>query len=137
LRAYPALVVAETASAGGQDEAAWNGFRTLAGYIFGGNARSEKIEMTAPVVETKSDAGWTILFTMPQGHALAQLPNPNDAPVRLRLAPPTRLSVIRFSGVANDELVKQKTSELVACLAAHGLQAGAPAERLPNMTRPG
>ena len=39
IRDYPQLVVAEVTVAGQQKEAASDGFRILAGYIFGGNKR--------------------------------------------------------------------------------------------------
>lgn len=127
LRAYPALVVAETEVAAGRDASGWSGFRTLAGYIFGANAKSEKIEMTAPVLETPAASGWTIRFTLPRGRTLSDLPAPGDAQVKLRLAPPQRLGVATFSGVATDADFAAKARDLLACLAAHGLQATGPA----------
>jgi hypothetical protein len=127
LRAYAALVVAETTVPADRDAAGNSGFRRLAGYIFGGNAKSERIEMTAPVLETPEGGAWTIRFTMPAGHDLAALPKPNDAQVKMRVAPPVRLAVIRFSGNASDEDFAEKTRELKACMAAHGLAAAGPA----------
>jgi len=96
IRDYPALVVAEVTVTGGQKEAASEGFRILAGYIFGGNKRkqsiamtapvsqrpsSEKIAMTAPVAQTQSAGHWVVRFTMPSGYGLETLPEPNDARV--------------------------------------------------------
>ena len=127
LRAYAALVVAETTIAAGRDAAGNAGFRRLAGYIFGGNASAEKIAMTAPVLETPAGDGWTIRFTMPEGHTLATLPKPDDAKVNMQVVPPTKLAVIRFSGWASDADFADKTRELMSCLAAHGLTAAGPA----------
>ena len=42
LRDYPAVVVAQVTVTGDQKEAANQGFRLLAGYIFGGNKRPAK-----------------------------------------------------------------------------------------------
>jgi hypothetical protein len=127
LRAYPALVVAETSLAGSRSASESAGFRTLAGYIFGSNAKAEKIEMTAPVVEMRSGDGWTMRFTMPQSHALADLPAPKDARVQTKLAPPARLGVIAFSGFASDGDLAAKGRELADCLKAHGLEPVGPA----------
>lgn len=81
IRDYPALVVAEVVVTGAQKEAASQGFRLLAGYIFGGNTKrqdiamtvpavqersSEKIAMTAPVTQTLDAGDWTVRFTMPR-----------------------------------------------------------------------
>ena len=51
IRDYPALALAEVTAPGDRNSAAYSGFRTLAGYIFGGNARRQSIEMTAPVIK--------------------------------------------------------------------------------------
>ena len=127
LRAYAALVVAETKVPADRDAAGNSGFRRLAGYIFGGNAKSERIEMTAPVLETPEGGAWTIRFTMPAGHDLAALPKPNDADVKMRVAPPVHLAVIRFPGYAGDADFADKSRELTACISAHGLKATGPA----------
>ena len=80
LRDYPALVVAEVTVDGDQKAAANQGFRLLAGYIFGGNKprqsiamtapvaqtpAREKIAMTAPVTQTQTANQWVVRFTMP------------------------------------------------------------------------
>lgn len=143
IRDYPALVVAEVTAAGGQSAAASRGFRLLAAYIFGGNARrqsiamtapvaqelvGEKIAMTAPVIQTRSANTWVVRFIMPRGYTLETLPRPNDARVRLRATPPTRVAVIRFSGVAEPGNVAAKSAELSAWITGRHLRpTGAPA----------
>jgi hypothetical protein len=133
IRDYPALALAEVTAPGDRNSAAYSGFRTLAGYIFGGNARRQSIEMTAPVIESRPEGtagatsppsepqGWVISFVMPRGLSLEALPKPNDKAVTLRQSRPTRFAVIRFSGLAGDGLVAAKTAELEAFLAAKGL----------------
>jgi len=135
VRDYPRLVVAEVTVAGDQDEAGNRGFRLLAAYIFGGNTRKQSIAMTAPVVQNQNagekipmsapvaqsqQAGsWTVRFIMPQGAALESLPTPNDARVHLLEVPPTRVAVVRFSGLAFASDVAAKTEELRAYIARH------------------
>lgn len=141
IRDYPALVVAEVTVTGGQKAAANKGFRLLAGYIFGGNRRkqsiamtapvaqqpaSETIAMTAPVVQTQTAGEWVVRFTMPSSFSLNTLPQPNDARVRLRVTPPTRFAVIRFSGLAEPDDVTAKTAALWAWMQQRHLRRAGP-----------
>ena len=137
VRDYPALVVAEVAVTGDRRQAAGEGFRILAGYIFGGNARRESIAMTAPVtlvpvgertgtaaprVEARGAGGWVVRFTMPRRYAIDALPPPKDARIRLRVAPQARFAVIRFSGLAEPRDVAARTVELDAWARARHLR---------------
>lgn len=137
LRDYPALVVAEVTVGGDRKTASTEGFRLLAGYIFGGNTGNSKIAMTAPVSQAQvpgskiamtapvtlaGDEGkWTVQFTMPSEYALEDLPAPSDKRVQLRSTPPTRMAVLKFSGLTGDERVAQKTEKLEALLRDHKL----------------
>lgn len=139
VRRYPARVVAETRVTGGTFAAAGNeGFRRLAGYIFGGNRvrkkiamtapvgerqENRKLAMTAPVGERSEDGTWVITFTMPLGETLESLPVPDDARVTLHETPPARIAVHRFSGRWTDGKYVEKTAALRAWLAARGLVA--------------
>lgn len=138
VRDYPALVVAEVTVTGEQKQAANEGFRLLAGYIFGGNKRrqsiamtspvaqaptSEKIAMTAPVTQTQNSGTWTVRFTMPSTYTMETLPEPNDPKVLLRRLPPVRVAVLRFSGLARPSDVKAKSEALVAATKTHQLRA--------------
>ena len=114
IRDYPALTIAEVTVRAPRNDAANAGFRKLAGYIFGGNAEKQKIEMTAPVIEAAAGAddkgrvreGWTIRFVMPQGFTLGKLPKPNDPDIRMHETPATRYAVLRYSGLAGDDTVR-------------------------------
>ena len=115
------------------------GFRLLAGYIFGGNVRKQSIAMTTPVVQAKAGgesiamtapvtqiaagSGWVIRFMMPAGYTLDTLPTPNDPKVHLVTLPPTRFAVVRFSGLAGEDSITEKTAELTAFIASHQLRA--------------
>ena len=146
VRHYAPMLVAETFVAGDLSRASGDGFRLIAGYIFGDNvaatgAGSEKVAMTAPVTMeaagkiamtapvTTEAAGdrYRMHFVMPSKYTLDTLPRPRDSRVKLREIPAQRMAVIRFSGLAGDEKVRDKTEELLAWMTAEGLApAGAP-----------
>lgn len=142
LRDYPAGVAAEVTVAGEQKEAANQGFRLLAAYIFGANKRrqsiamtapvaqqavSEKIAMTAPVAQTQGAAGtWVVRFTMPSAYSLQTLPVPDDARVSLRTIEPARFAVLRFSGLAQPGDVDKNSDELRALVKSHRLHVIGP-----------
>jgi hypothetical protein len=142
LRDYPALIAAEVTVAGDQKQAANQGFRLLAGYIFGGNKRrqkiamiapvaqqaaSEKIAMTAPVAQSRTATGaWVVRFIMPSAYSLQTLPVPDDARVSLRTLAPARFAVLRFSGLARPDDVETRSTELLAQVKARRLHAIGP-----------
>jgi hypothetical protein len=131
VRQYGTRVVAETTVAGEWNDAGNEGFRRLAGYIFGKNRRSAKVAMTAPVAQapTADEKGvklamtapvaqhgvgdsWRVAFTMPEGETLATLPVPEDSRVVLRELPPARVAVVRFSGRWTDANMSEHEAEL-------------------------
>ncbi len=137
IRDYEPTVVAEVRVSGSQDRASNQGFRLLAGYIFGGNTRrqsiamtapvaqqrsSETIAMTAPVTSSGSGSDWTVRFTMPSEHTMETLPVPNDSRVRLRVEPGQRMALIRFSGIADSRQVDRRMLELDRELQARNLR---------------
>ncbi|WP_237152440.1 SOUL family heme-binding protein [Oryzibacter oryziterrae] len=137
LRDYAPCIVAEVAVTGDQQAAGGKGFRPLANYIFGANAKSphvamatpvgngaggEKIAMTAPVTLIGAPTGhWLVRFTMPSAYALADLPIPNDPQVQLRSMPAARYAVLRFSGLTSVAKVSEQASKLTALVRARGL----------------
>lgn len=139
LRDYPGLVVAEVTVGGDRRTASNEGFRLLAGYIFGGNAGSSKIAMTsavsqaqvqgskiamtAPVTLAGEEGRWTVQFTMPSEYSMEDLPAPNDKRVHLKSIPRTRMAVLKFSGLTGDERVAQQTERLEALLRKHQLES--------------
>lgn len=147
LRSYESMVVAEVRVGGPIDSATSAGFRMIAGYIFGDNTSrtgveekiamtapvtvvsenlnkidSEKISMTAPVTSQKEGDLWRIHFVMPSEYSLKSLPEPNDDRVKLREVPAKNYAAIRFSGLAGEKKVAEKTRELTEWLASKGLQ---------------
>jgi hypothetical protein len=135
IRRYDAVVVAETRVDGPYESAPSEGFRRLAGYIFGGNrAResiamtapvvhegSERIAMTAPVVQGASAGAQTITFVMPPGRTLESLPIPDDPRVTLREVPAREVAVLRYSGTTSRAILDEKAAALRGELERHGL----------------
>ncbi len=136
IRHYGARVVARTQVEGDASSAGSEGFRRLAGYIFGKNHRKFEIAMTAPVGQQKGvsipmtapvgqrreGTTWTVSFTMPAGATLPTLPEPDDTRVVLEELPPIDVAVVRFSGRWTDENVRERTDALRTWVASRGLR---------------
>ena len=137
LRAYAPQLVAEVKVEGDLDTASSQGFRLIAGFIFGQNQVSEKISMTVPVgIETAkstkiamtvpvgieaSEASkdsakgvnqWVFSFVMPSEYTMATLPKPLNPLVTIRELPAQKRAAITFSGFYNEAKVLEKTRAL-------------------------
>lgn len=149
LRRYAPVVRAVTVV----DNVSWDramneGFRRLAGYIFGGNTKQQsiamtapvtaqpgagtaeaspktsmKIAMTAPVTAQPASTGVRVTFTMPAGFTLASLPTPHDRKVVLEAVDERLVAVRRFSGFAGTEAFERERQSLLNSLAALGVRA--------------
>ncbi len=97
------------------------GFQYLAGYIFGGNDRQEKIAMTCPVSMNIEDSV-TMMFMLPEKYDLDELPIPNDAEVKFKTEPVKIVAAIRFGGWANDSKIKEHSKKLSELLSQHKLK---------------
>jgi len=134
IRLYNSYVVAKTETTGEYESSQSEGFKVLAGYIFGGNkskakiamtapveqVKSEKIAMTAPVEQMKSEAGWTMTFMMPSKYKIDDLPTPNDPRIKFEEIPAKSVAVIRFSGSRSEKANADKAAELLQWIAAKG-----------------
>lgn len=138
VRDYGEVVVAETTVEARQLEAGNEGFRRLAGYIFGGNRGEQRIAMTAPVNQTAGtvlerqgpttqtrtqENRWLVQFTMPRGFTVESLPEPNDPRVTLRAIPARRVAVRQYSGRWTDTQYLKELTALRAALARAGYRA--------------
>ncbi len=137
LRLYDPVVVAETVVGGEFGPGGNEGFRRLAGYIFGGNDGGRKIAMTAPVAQTRGTGtkipmtapvsqerraeGWVVAFTMPAGSTVEAMPAPDDPRVSLRRVGERRVAAVRFSGTWGLEKFDEKARALLAEVKAKGL----------------
>lgn len=149
VRRYPAMAAAEVTVSGERDSAANSAFQPLFRYISGDNAgaakiamtapvtqgatqakgKGEKIEMTAPVTQAKSATGgdWAVRFILPAAYTAETAPRPTNPNVRIAAIPAQTVAVIRFSGVAREKPLAERTAELQRYLAAHRLTATGPA----------
>lgn len=121
IRSYAPFIVAEVTVAGNRDQAIRRGFRTLANYIFGGNADSEKVAMTVPVTQEPKGSNWTVQFMMPADYTLETLPKPESNAIRFFEASPERQVTISFAGRGTTDMLQQKTDELRAFAQERGL----------------
>ncbi len=128
LREYQPHLLAEVTVRGTRSSAISTGFRTLANYIFGGNAEEQKVSMTAPVAQTSgADGTWTINFMMPSDYTMQTLPKAENPAIRFTEAPKERQLVITFPGRGTDRNLTKHAEKLRAHAAFEGVQlAGAP-----------
>ena len=128
VREYGARVAAETAVDQAEVAARSEGFGRLAGYIFGRNAGSAKIAMTAPVAQQPGQTlamtapvaqdGSVIRFFLPAGVTVASAPRPLDDRVRIVDVPAEMVAVLRFSGSTGPDAVAARKAELMGALPA-------------------
>jgi len=108
------------------------GFRILAGYIFGGNETNQSIAMTTPVItqEKLSETiamttpvlaqEWsdttTMTFSMPKKYTLATLPKALDSSIQFAEIPAKKFAVYRFSWYSTEKRVRAKKTAFVELL---------------------
>jgi hypothetical protein len=134
IRHYGPRLAAEVEVSGPEEAARSEGFRKVAGYIFGGNTGKASIAMTAPVSQSGGGAQtiamtapvaqapgaggtWRIQFYMPAKYTRESLPTPKDPSVRIVEVPAQDYAVLRFSGSRTAPAVAAKTQALKAALA--------------------
>ena len=140
LRQYEPYIVAEVTVSGERSKAASEGFRLIANYIFGANkskikaeittntpilqqSTSEKIAMTAPVIQQLSSEGiWTIQFVMPKQYTMSTLPTPNNNAVQIKLVPAKKWAAIKFSGLTSDKVIAKQLATLKQFIKDNKLQ---------------
>jgi hypothetical protein len=126
IRDYAPMLVAEVEVTGDRKESINQGFRLIADFIFGNNSAaqkvamttpviqqpSEKIAMTAPVIQQGDGNTWKVRFVMPAEYTIDMLPKPNNKAVKIERIEGKRFAVIRFSGLAGNDSLKENTNLL-------------------------
>ena len=97
------------------------GFSVLAGYIFGGNDKEEKIAMTSPVAMSLKDST-TMLFLVPKKYTRDNLPVPNDSRIEFKVIPEKKVAAISFGGWASDSKIAAFKSKLITALNTKGIE---------------
>jgi hypothetical protein len=121
IRSYEAtLFTSVKLPAGTYRGASSKGFSILAGYIFGGNDRKEKIAMTSPVAMSLEDS-MTMMFMVPKKFNKETLPQPNQSEIEFREEPAKTVAAITFGGWASDEKIEEYKQKLIADLKAEGI----------------
>ncbi|GAB4823358.1 hypothetical protein N2152v2_010404 [Parachlorella kessleri] len=150
IRRYAPYLVAEVVVQGTDMRGALSdGFRQIAGFIFGKNtaagsegsekvamtapvtlqvkdssAGSEKIAMTAPVAaEMKGDGSYKVSFIMPSKYTKDTLPRPNNPNVHIKEVPGHTMAAITFGGNSpRENTVEQYKRRLLDLLEEAGLE---------------
>jgi hypothetical protein len=104
----------------GYENSSSKGFSILAGYIFGGNERNEKISMTSPVAMKLEDST-TMMFMVPKALKKEMLPKPNQSLIEFKEEPAKTVAAISFNGWANDKKIEKYKQKLQSALDAEGI----------------
>ncbi|GMH48460.1 hypothetical protein TrLO_g4546 [Triparma laevis f. longispina] len=108
LRLYDSYKIAKTDSASGE------GFNTLASYIFGGNERDEKMQMTTPVLTTEGSMSFILSVD-------EEPPTPQDDSVTIETIPTRIVAVKTFPGLVTVLEVERQTQTLIETLKIEGV----------------
>ena len=128
VREYEEIITIQTTVKGNYKEASSQGFRRLAGYIFGNNIKkdldkkdaeiskkkeeSEKIAMTAPVYQEKQKDTWVMSFTIPKGYTLETLPTPKDKRVVFKTIPAKKVATLTYTGSLTEKAIEDHIKKL-------------------------
>ena len=129
IRQYEPYIVAEVTVDGSLRQSGNSAFRILAGYIFGENRSSVKMNMTAPV-ESRSagermnmtapvesvdngDGSYVYGFVMESRYTIDTLPMPLDQRIRIREVPARTMVVRSFTGMWTNGNYERHESELL------------------------
>lgn len=141
IRSYPRMVVA-TVDGEGENERFYKLFRFISGQndadghlpmtapvIMNKKVRSERLAMTAPVIEEEG----RMSFIMPVGYDENDLPKPLDPDIRIEVVPPRKVAVLRFRGNARDDEIEKMKQTVLTMVRDRGLVAkGEPFEMYYN-----
>lgn len=128
VRRYPAHVVAETRVRGSFEGVGNTSFRRLVGFIGGRNTSSEKVAMTAPVIQSEEEeaGSYVVSFVMPADFDLPRTPEPTDPDVTLRRVKAHTAAALRFSGRWSRGRYEEHAQRLSADLASAGIEVAGP-----------
>tara|TARA_S200000501_G_scaffold86154_1_gene78994 strand:- start:3944 stop:4519 length:576 start_codon:yes stop_codon:yes gene_type:complete len=115
LRDYGSIIIATTTMETDFSQSNSIGFQRVASYIFGGNDKNMKIEMTAPVMTSFNSLNKNkqqISFVMPKKHNLNTLPLSKRKDVTIKEKELGVVAVISFGGWATEEKANKYIKKL-------------------------
>ena len=86
-----------------------------------GSTKGEKIEMTAPVVSMNTEKSQFMAFIMPERFDIKSIPKPSSSRVKIELVDARKLATIRFSGYVTQENYKKNLELLSKTLKNRGI----------------
>ena len=122
IRRYAKILTSSVEVEGDQYYSLRKGFQPLVRYIGAKERDSEKISMTAPVIQSVNEENekWTISFAMPSKYSLDNLPKPENNNIYIQEIEPSLAAVIRFNGKADEKLLNLKTDILMRWIELKG-----------------
>ena len=126
VREYSEYVIAKTSISQGDMELNNNMFRTLAGYIFGGNNKSQSIPMTAPVITKNDESSYDMIFFMLDANKPEDLPLPNSSNISIEMMDLGKTISITFGMWATDSRVKYYKKKLDKHIKDNNIQIKSP-----------
>jgi len=141
LREYAPYLVAETRVEADFERAGNIAFQRLFRYISGNNTTQQKIAMTAPVTQSRSEdkgekiamtapvaqqadgTGYRVAFIVPAKYTLDTVPQPSDPAVRIRAVQAKLTASWRYSGRWTTANYQEHEAELRRAIEARGLKA--------------
>lgn len=117
IRQYESVLIAEHPISS-------NSFSALADYIFGGNLSKEKMPMTSPVITTHLRNKNTMSFILDSTYLDENIPQPNNANIKIKEIPANISAVIQFSGYASPERIDFFYNILIERLDEYQLKFG-------------
>lgn len=122
IRFYPEAILATVQMNGNYDDSRNEGFRVLAGYIFGNNKDNSKIAMTSPVRMSSDEKTYEMSFVLPSDIEFDKLPVPIDSSIILHQSKPMYTASLRFGGYTNNSEISKYRIELTEILNHLNLQ---------------
>jgi hypothetical protein len=135
VRQYEPHILAETFVDGKFEDAGSAAFNRLFKYISGNNTASQKVSMTAPVVQEAdserismtSPVGqqrvadrWAVSFMMPAFYTMDTVPEPSDSSVTMRQVPARPVASVRYSGFWSEGSYKSNKDKLETWIKGKG-----------------
>jgi len=128
IRAYEEQLVAETTVQGGFESTGNLAFRRLAGFIFGRNSESTRMNMTVPVTLAPSEEGHHLYrFVMERAYSEETLPQPLDDSIRIVSLPAGHVAALRYRGGRRESRFRRAEAELLRALDRDGVAVTGPA----------